>query len=129
MNAQRLRYKNKLPELKNSLNLLDALEEKKGKEESMETNFLLSDQVYSTATIAPTDKVCLWLGANVMLEYSLAEARDLLQRNIGSAEKGIVELTSELDFVKDQLTTTEVNIARVYNHGVQRRKLQAGSAS
>ena len=28
-------------------------------------------QVYAEAVIPPTDKVCLWLGANVMLEYTL----------------------------------------------------------
>jgi hypothetical protein len=27
--------------------------------------------VYAKATIPATDKVCLWLGANVMLEYTL----------------------------------------------------------
>jgi hypothetical protein len=30
-------------------------------------------QVYAKATIPATDKVCLWLGANVMLEYTLGE--------------------------------------------------------
>ncbi len=57
-----------------------------------------------------------------MLEYRNDEARDLLERNIASADKGVADLSADLDFIKDQLTTTEVNIARVYNHGVQRRK-------
>jgi hypothetical protein len=29
--------------------------------------------VYAKATIPATDKVCLWLGANVMLEYTLGK--------------------------------------------------------
>ncbi len=62
-----------------------------------------------------------------MLEYTLEEARELLQKNINSAEKGIKELTEQSEFIKDQLTTTEVNIARVYNWGVQQRKSKATS--
>lgn len=30
----------------------------------METQFLLSDQVYAKAKIPPTNKVCLWLGVS-----------------------------------------------------------------
>lgn len=40
----------------------------------METQFLLSEQVYVRAKVPPTDKVCL-AGANVMLEYSLGTPR------------------------------------------------------
>ena len=31
--------------------------------------------------VPPTDKVCLWLGANVMLEYTLDDAEVLLKKN------------------------------------------------
>lgn len=37
------------------------------------------------------------------------------------------ELNAELDFVKDQITTTEVNMAHVYNYGVQMRKANANA--
>ena len=78
----------------------------------METQFLLSEQVYARAKVEfrriyyrvfnittfcfnfhgktlqqfslkvpPTDKVCLWLGANVMLEYTLDDAEVLLKKN------------------------------------------------
>ena len=73
-------------------------------EETMETQFLLSEQVYARAKVfsddgnlsnhndlylywsfhlkvPPTDKVCLWLGANVMLEYTLDDAEVLLKKN------------------------------------------------
>ena len=50
-------------------------------EETMETQFLLSEQVYARANVPPTDKVCLWLGANVMLEYTLDDAEVLLKKN------------------------------------------------
>ena len=36
-------------------------------------DFELSEGIYSRAKIEDTDSVCLWLGANVMLEYSCDE--------------------------------------------------------
>jgi hypothetical protein len=33
----------------------------------IETQFLLSDQVYAKAKIPPTNKVCLWLGVSNMI--------------------------------------------------------------
>lgn len=37
------------------------------------TDFEVSEGIYSRASIEDTDSVCLWLGANVMLEYSCEE--------------------------------------------------------
>lgn len=36
-------------------------------------DFEVSEGIYSRARIQDTDSVCLWLGANVMLEYSYEE--------------------------------------------------------
>ena len=41
-------------------------------------------------------QVCLWLGANVMLEYSLDDAEDLLRKNKESAEKTIAQTAFDL---------------------------------
>ncbi|KAL5063133.1 hypothetical protein RYX36_024870, partial [Vicia faba] len=48
-------------------------------------DFEVSEGIYSRACIEETDSVCLWLGANVMLEYSLEEATALLQKNLDNA--------------------------------------------
>ena len=32
---------------------------------TLDTRFLLSDQLYVNASVPPTDKVCLWLGVSV----------------------------------------------------------------
>ena len=37
--------------------MIEQLRDKAGKEEEMETQFLLSDQAYAKAVIPPTDKV------------------------------------------------------------------------
>lgn len=41
-------------------------------------DFAISDQAYAKAKVPITDSVNLWLGANVMLEYPLEEAKALL---------------------------------------------------
>ena len=41
-------------------------------------NFELGNQVYAKARVKPTTKASLWLGADVMLEYPLDEATQLL---------------------------------------------------
>lgn len=43
-------------------------------------DFSLSDQVYARAKIDNVDSVGLWLGAGVMVEYALEEAKSLLVR-------------------------------------------------
>ena len=47
-------------------------------------------------------KVCLWLGANVMLEYTLPAAEELLSKNKASAEKNLGQISYDLDFLRDQ---------------------------
>merc|ERR1712156_1120963 len=73
-------------------------------------------------------KVCLWLGANVMLEYTLDDAEELLTKNCESAEKSLKQIAFDLDYLRDQMTITEVTMARLYNWDVKRRKEKKASA-
>ena len=41
--------------------------------QALVADFEVSEGIYSRTRIEDTDSVCLWLGANVMLEYSLEE--------------------------------------------------------
>ena len=92
-------------------------------DKEMSTNFLLSDNIWAKAKVPNTSgKVGLWLGANVMVEYTLDEAIKLLGKNLHNAEMKIKETEEDLDFLKDQITTTEVNLARIYNQGVLNQK-------
>ncbi len=93
-------------------------------EKDIETEFLLSDQVYAKAEIPPTKTVCLWLGANVMLEYSLPDAEALLTKNKETATKQLGQIAFDLDYLRDQMTITEVTMARLYNWDVRRRQAQ-----
>nr|QBH72836.1 prefoldin subunit [Brunneria borealis] len=125
--SKRRRLKSQIPDLENSLNMIKLLQKQSGSPKEIETQFLLSEQVYVKALVPPTDKVCLWLGANVMLEYPLEEAMNLLVKNIDTAKKNLGYVEHDLDFLRDQFTTTEVNMARVYNWDVKKR--QAAKAS
>jgi len=112
-------------EIEKSLNMLKKLIAKRDEgAESLKTHFQLGSSLHANAEI-PTNEdacVCLWLGANVMLEYTYDEALELLTKNYESAKATGSSLDEDLDFIKDQITTTEVNIARVYNQDVRERR-------
>lgn len=78
-----------------------------------------------------------------MLEYSLEDAKALLEKNHETATRSLAQVHYDLDFLRyyifkfglkkqcrnslnyafrDQMTTTEVNMARLYNWDVKRRQ-------
>ena len=65
-----------------------------------------------------------------MVEYSYEEALALLERNLKNAETRLKSTEEDLIFLKYQITTTEVNIARSYNQTVaneQKKKAEAAA--
>jgi hypothetical protein len=49
-------------------------------------DFLLTDTIWAKANVAKEQKtVCLWLGANTMVEFFYAEAKTLLGNNLENA--------------------------------------------
>ena len=114
----------KLPDIKKTLEMVAMLKTKyESDDKEMSTNFLLSDNIWAKAKVPNnTGKVALWLGANVMVEYTYEEALKLLGKNLLNAEAKIKETEDDIDFLKDQITTTEVNLARIYNQGVVNNK-------
>jgi len=118
--TKRKRLQSQLPDLENTLEMIKTMKVHKGQQ--LKIDFLLSDDVYAKAHIQGTDNVCLWLGANVMLEYNLDDATELISRNIQLATDNMRQIDEDLDFLRDQFTTTEVNMARVYNWDVKRRQ-------
>lgn len=120
--SKRRRLKSQIPDLERALEMIKKLQAEKSSSQDLETQFLLSEQVFAKATVPPTDKVCLWLGANVMLEYTLDDAQELMVKNIEAAKTKLGHVEHDLDFIRDQFTTTEVNMARVYNWDVKKRQ-------
>eukprot|EP01116_Phalansterium_solitarium_P018780 TRINITY_DN5091_c0_g1_i2.p1 TRINITY_DN5091_c0_g1~~TRINITY_DN5091_c0_g1_i2.p1 ORF type:complete len:184 (+),score=20.69 TRINITY_DN5091_c0_g1_i2:98-649(+) len=127
LSKSKANLKGKIPEIRKNLEMLNYLASKKG--DQVTSNFELSDQIFATANINP-ETVCLWLGANVMLEYSFDEAQTLLTTNLEEAGVKLASLDEDLEFLKDQITTTEVNIARIFNWDVKtRRKAREAAAA
>ncbi|CAH2044619.1 unnamed protein product [Thlaspi arvense] len=68
--------------------------------------------IHSRACIEDSDSVCLWLGANVMLEYSCQEVhyRRISSENICCsinleiAKASLEALVVDLQFLRDQVT-------------------------
>ena len=99
----RQNLKVKLPDIKKTLEMVIMLKTKhESDEKEMSTNFLLSDNIWAKATVKnDTGKVGLWLGANVMVEYTYEEAVKLLGKNLANAEGKIKETENDIDFLKD----------------------------
>jgi prefoldin subunit 5 len=104
----------KIPDISSALSSVQFLMTKK----KHSIHFELADSLYAQASVNHQDKVALWLGANVMLEYSYSEAEQLLQKNKSNAEITLSSLEEDLAFLKDQITISEVNIARLHNYKV-----------
>lgn len=68
------------------------------------------------------ESVGLWLGAGVMCEYPLDEAVSLLRSNKEACEANLKAASDNLGLLKDSITVTEVNTARVFNWDVEQRR-------
>ena len=119
MSAQKRATLRKLPDIQQAVEVVEFLKRRRSEGETVSAHFPLTDNCHAKAEIPPTDKVCLWLGANVMMEYSLEEAEALLKTSDSNATASMKKLDENLGFLRDQITTTEVNIARVHNHMVK----------
>ncbi|KAJ3426371.1 prefoldin subunit [Anaeramoeba flamelloides] len=115
---QRIRVNQKIPKLEENIEMINFLKLKNEKGGSLDTRFKISNNLYVNAEIEKCQSVCLWLGANVMMEYPLEEAEKVILKNLESAKKTLEILKKDLGFLKDQITTTEVNRSRVYNRHV-----------
>lgn len=57
-----------------------------------------------------------------MLAYPLDEAIALLTKRLHGSQESLTSITEDLEFLRDQITTMEVNTARVHNWDVKRRR-------
>uniref|UniRef100_A0A8C8DD33 von Hippel-Lindau binding protein 1 n=1 Tax=Oryzias sinensis TaxID=183150 RepID=A0A8C8DD33_9TELE len=83
LSQKKLRLKNQIPQITQTLEILRHMQKKK---------------------------------ANVMLEYDIDEAQALLEKNLSTASRNLETLEDDLDFLRDQFTTTEVSILQCCLH-------------
>lgn len=57
-----------------------------------------------------------------MLEYTTEEAIALLKQRLQAANESLAICEEDLEFLRENITTMEVNTARVYNWDVQKRR-------
>jgi prefoldin subunit 5 len=109
----------KIPEITKTIQMIQCLENSPSKNSfslEMNVDFLISEGIFVRGKAKEDlDHVSLWLGANTIAELTFAEATDLLKTNLINAHSSLAQITEELAYIKDQKTTTEVNVARVYN--------------
>ncbi|KAF0982193.1 hypothetical protein FDP41_012054 [Naegleria fowleri] len=127
LHEAREQLKVKIPDIKKTIEAVKFLKKSfEGDDETdasdkIETHFKLDETVFAEAIIPKTDRVALWLGCDIMVEYSLDEAMELLNKNVTLAEQKLSEINEDIAYLKEQKTTTEVNMSRVYNYGVKKR--------
>lgn len=121
----------KIPEIKSALSALNYIQDKQSNnpDDTFNVQFELSDSLYATGNVKPQNVVMLWLGANVMLEYTYDEAEQLLKKNLSTSTTSLESLENDIDFLKDQITISEVNIARLHNYGIALKQQQQQSIS
>lgn len=117
-------YREKLPEIEKSVKVVRNLREKKeAGETGVATRYNLADTIYAKAEVDCSQGIVnLWLGANVMLEYTYDEALELLTTKRDVAKKDYKEVTEDLTFTRNQIITSEVNISRIYNWDIRRKR-------
>lgn len=125
MEAQILKHtegvKTKIPDIEKAIDAVEYLEKKRDESENMKVDFMVSNNLWAKAEVPPTKTVCLWLGADIMCEYTLEEAKVLLNKNLENAKTTLKNNENDLDLIKDQMTVCEVNIARVYNDSLRKK--------
>jgi len=57
-----------------------------------------------------------------MLEYTYEEALDFLTRKEEKAKQDFEQIKSDLAFVRDQIVTSEVQMSRIFNWDVRRKR-------
>ena len=112
----------KVPDIEKCLETIEYLE-KKEKDKTINVDYMVSNNLWAKAEVNIPDSVFLWLGANVMCEYKMDEAKALLNQNLKNAKTQIKNNNTDLEFIKDQMTVCEVNLARIYNETVRRNQI------
>ncbi len=113
----------KIPDIEKAIESVQFIKDEYEKQvKDISLDFMVAHNLWAKAEVPVTPTVCLWLGAEVLCEYSHDEALALLSKNLGNARNTLKVNEETIDYVRDQITTCEVNISRAYNHYVENQK-------
>jgi prefoldin subunit 5 len=120
----------KIPEIQKNIDTIHILQKHQDEQMDLVTQFGITELCYAEAIVQPTKSVHLWLGANVMVEYPLKDALELLERNLTAAKTNLDSTMEDMAWLRDQTVICEVNTSRLYNWDVvQRRDAEAAEAA
>lgn len=107
----------KIPDIEKAVDAVEYIEKKKKDNENdvLNVDFMVSNNLWAKADVPVGETVCLWLGADIMCEYTLDEARTLLSKNLENAHATLKKNEDDLDFIKDQITVCEVSKKYICN--------------
>lgn len=63
-----------------------------------------------------------------MLSYPVEEAKTLLTGKLTAAKESLSNCEEDMDFLRQQITTLEVNTARLYNYEVTMKRKEKEEA-
>ncbi|KAL6936438.1 uncharacterized protein HGUI_03630 [Hanseniaspora guilliermondii] len=97
-------------------------------EEFQDIQYELEDGLFAFASIptkSETNTVSLWLGSGILMEFTYGEALQILNEKSDVYTNKINEIIEDVEFLREQITTLQVNLSKVYNYSVlQKRKLE-----
>ncbi|KAJ1546591.1 tubulin-binding prefolding complex subunit [Saccharomyces cerevisiae] len=111
--------KTRIPDLENTLKICQSLrnhsDEGDESDEPILLHYQLNDTLYTKAQVdIPEDRADLKVGFD--------EAIELLKKKLADSEQSLTVSTEDVEFLRENITTMEVNCARLYNWDVQRRQ-------
>jgi prefoldin subunit 5 len=105
----------KIPDIEKAIEAVEYMEKKNNEEKkegenaNLNIDFMISNNLWAKADVPIGETVCLWLGADIMCEYSFDEAKTLLAKNLSNAQITLGNNETDLDYLKDQITVCEVS--------------------
>lgn len=91
-------------------------------QDQLTVQYELGDTMFASARLPAGTKVNLWLGANVMLEYELEDAKKLLGEKLVDNKAVLAKIKHDQMFVREQITILQVSTSRLVNHIIESRK-------
>uniref|UniRef100_A0AC35FJ39 Prefoldin subunit 3 n=1 Tax=Panagrolaimus sp. PS1159 TaxID=55785 RepID=A0AC35FJ39_9BILA len=92
----------------------------------MEIQYPLAEQIYAKAYVDKFETLTIVLGTGSFADITIEEADKMFTKNLNDINRLTSQLAEEIDFIKDQVTTSEVNVAHLYNYNVNLKKAAAG---
>jgi len=96
--------------------------------EFQDIQYELEDGLFAFASIpkkSTTNTVSLWLGSGILMDFTYEEAQQILSEKSAVYTNKINEIMEDIEFLREQITTLQVNMSKVYNYSIlQKRKLE-----